>query len=46
MKCRDDDCWQKGHGDAVGRKVKTGKTKQEVFGCDEAGHAGCRSEGR
>ena len=28
------------------KKSKMGKTKEEVFGCDEGGHAGGRSEGK
>ena len=39
-------CGQKGGGDASAREKKTGKTKEEVFGCGEGGHAGGRSEGR
>ena len=31
--------WQKGAVDAVARKEKMGKTKEEVFGRGEGGHA-------
>ena len=37
---------QKGTGDVVILKKKTGKTREDVFGCGEGGHAGGRSEGR
>ena len=46
MKSPDDDCGQNGAGDSAAREKKMGKTKEEVFECDEGGHAGGRSEGK
>ena len=37
---------QEGAGDTVARKEKMGKTKEDVFGCRDGGHAGGRSIGR
>ena len=34
---------QIGSGDAVARKKKTRKSKEEAFGCSEGGHAGGKS---
>ena len=31
---------EKGAGHAAARGKKKGKTKEEIFGCDEGGHAG------
>ena len=39
-------CGHKGARDAVVRKKKMSKSKDEVFGCGEGGNAGGRSEGR